>query len=524
MTKLGVVYTPSAVAGAMVELALAPLLVGQTRDQILALRICDPAVGEGAFLIEVIRVLTAAIGSDCKREVAARCLRGADIDPAAVAAARREVERYVGASVPELQDHLRVGNALALDWPVYDAMVGNPPYIRQERLGTAKRELRGFASYHGFADLYVYFIELAHRAVRPGGRYCLIVPNKWMTAGYGQPLRRFLTRASSVERIVDFGGGVFSDADAFPCIVAGTVGGARSRPVYASRAPTTHVTDAMSQAGVPHPRARFGAAPWHIEGQSDGAVAKRIAGTWPLLGDVIGAPSRGLVTGCNRAFVIDRAVRDTLGDTPLVQPFLKGRDIRRWRPAVSERYVLAIGRGVVPPARVLAHLEKFRAALEPGSGRKPGKYKWYELQDPIGALAVSRRPRLFYQDIQTQPACCLDADGAFAPDTTVWMLPTDDRFVLAVLNSRLYGWYARQRFPPALNGAVRPKRANITAFPLAVPSGALRTQIGRLVDAQLVEPVPERDAALDALVCEAYRLTRRQRAVVAAMSPMAVES
>lgn len=524
MTKLGVVYTPSQVAGAMVELALAPLLVDKTPDQILALRICDPAVGEGAFLIEVIRVLTASIGSDRRREVAARCLRGADIDPAALAAARRAVERFVGASVPELQHHLQVGNALAMDWPAHDAVVGNPPYVRHERLGSAKRELRGFASYHGFADLYVYFIELAHRVVRPGGRYCLIVPNKWMSAGYGQPLRRFLSRAASVERIVDFGRGLFPDADAFPCIIAGTVAGSRARPIYANRAATTLVNDALSRAGVPHPRARFGAAPWHIEGRSDRAIANSIAGNWPLLGEVIGAPARGLVTGCNRAFVIDRTVRDALGDTPLVQPLLKGRDVRRWRPAAIERYVIAIDRGVVPPASVLAHLAKFRAALEPGRGRKPGKYKWYELQDPIGRLVVSRQPRLFYQDIQTQPACCLDADGAFAPDTTVWILPTGDRFALAVLNSRLYGWYSHRRFPPALNGAVRPKADYVTRFPLAVPTEDLRAHIHHLVDLQLAEPDAKRDEALDNLVCEAYRLTRRQRLLVAATRPVAVGS
>lgn len=546
MTKLGVVYTPPEVAGPMVELALAPLTVGKTPDQILALSVYDPAVGEGAFLIEVIRVLSKAlslnqsIGCDLKREIAARCLRGTDIDPAAIAAARRVVERYVGAPVPELQDHLRVGNALmpvtagAIDpsesptaataWPVHDAIIGNPPYIRQERLGAAKRELRGFASYHGLADLYVYFVELAHRVVRPGGRYCLIVPNKWMSARYGQPLRNFLARASSVERIVDFGGGVFADAHAFPCIIAGTVGGARSQTIDAKRAISIPVADALAQIGVPHARASWGAAPWHIDGRADRALATSIAAKWPLLGEAIGLPSRGIVTGCNRAFVIDEAMRDALGDTPLVRPFLKGRDIRRWRPAAIDRYVIAVGRGVVPPPAVLAHLARFRGALEPGSGRKPGTYKWYELQDPIIALAASRQARLFYQDIQAQPACCLDEDGEFAPDTTVWVLPTDDRFVLAVLNSRLYGWYSRRRFPPALNGAVRPKRAYMSAFPLAVPPDDLRSHIANLVASQLAEPNPSRDLAIDDLVCEAYRLTRRQRAAVAAMSPRAAGS
>lgn len=534
-SKLGVVYTPANVAGPMVELALAPLIAGKTAEEILALRICDPAVGEGAFLIEIIRVLSSATGIP-KRDIAAHCLRGADIDPHAVVAARRAVERFVGARVPELLHHVQAGDSLAIAWPgrnrgegstapanlrsidfgLCDAMVGNPPYVRQERLGDLKRALRDFASYHGGADLYVYFIELAHRVIRPGGRYCLIVPNKWMTAAYGRVLRTFLARQGSLERIVDFASGLFPDAEAFPCILAGTVGGTHLGPIRASRAAPQPVGEALTQPGVPHARKRWEVGPWHIDALEDRKLLEQMSGRWPALGDVIGAPARGLVTGCNRAFVIDRVTRDSLGDTPWVRPLLKGRDIKRWRPAPITRYVIAIDRGVVPPPRLIEHLAKFRRELEPGSGRKPGAYKWYELQDPVGPHAVSLAPRLFYQDIQMQPACCLDLNGEFTPDTTVWTLPTDDRFVLAVLNSALYGWYSRRRFPPALNGAVRPKQAFIRAFPLAQPSADLRAQIANLVAAQLAEPDRHRDSRLNALVFEAYRLSRAQIALVSA--------
>src|SRR5690606_28444307 len=126
-----------------------------------------------------------------RRLVAECCLHGVDVDARAVAAAHVAVESFVGARVPALREHLRVGDALAIDWPVrFDALVGNPPYVRQELLAN-KAALRGFASYDGVADLYVYFIELAHRIAE---RFCLIVPNKWMTAAYGRRLREFLSR------------------------------------------------------------------------------------------------------------------------------------------------------------------------------------------------------------------------------------------------------------------------------------------------------------------------------------------
>lgn len=523
----GVVYTPPEVAGPMVDLALAPLVAGRSADQILALRVCDPAIGEGAFVVEVVRALADAIGGglEARRRVAAACVHGADIDPRAVAVAREAVERYVGAPVPELREHLRVADALAANWPMFDALVANPPYIRQELLGAAtKQALRGFAAYDGVADLYVYFIELALRIAR---RYCLIVPNKWLTAAYGRRLRELIANAGSLERVIDLGAlRAFADADAFSCIIAGTAGSARPLTVvHADDAAT--VADALASPGRDQPRARWRGEPWHTSGGADGALADRLSTRWPKLGDVVALPSRGVVTGCNRAFVIDAETRARLVDRDpaaeaWLRPFAKGRDMRRWRPATIERYLVVTDRGGEPPAVILDHLAPFRGELEPRprdhtgawSGRKPGAYRWFELQDPVGPLAGSRQPRLFYQDIQTAPACCLDEDGALVPDTTVWILGSDDRFLLAMLNSRLYGWYARLRFPPALNGAVRPKLEYMRELPLAQPAPDLREHIVRLVDAQLAIAEPDRDAVLDALVCDAYELSARERSLL----------
>lgn len=529
----GVVYTPREVCEPMVRLALAPLLA-DGRD-VPTLRVCDPAIGEGAFLIEIVRVLAEALGDrpGARRLVAERCLYGVDVDARAVEIARREVERFVGGPVPVLAERLRVADALTCAWPdaPFDVLVGNPPYIRQEQLAD-KRALQAFAAYDGVADLYVYFVELAHRIAR---RYCLIVPNKWLTAAYGQRLRELLAREHSVEGIVDFAGALplFRDADAFPCVVWGGAGRrGDASPIRAERVTSPRsVADALATPGTPHERARWGAGPWHIDAPEERALIDRVAARWPALGDVLGARwSRGVVTGCNRAFVVDdptraRLVADEPAATALIRPFVKGRDVRRWRAAPAGRHVLLVERGRsldrLPGLR--AHLERFREQLEPRPphhqgawpGRKPGAYRWFELQDPVGPLARSRAPRLLYQDIQSAPACSLDRSGELVPDTTVWIVPSDDLFLLAVLNSPLYFWYARRRFPPALNGAVRPKLAYMRSLPLATPRRPLRAKIESLARAQVDDPGAGHDAELAQLVLDAYELTASERALIA---------
>jgi methylase of polypeptide subunit release factors len=546
----GVVYTPRDVCEPMVRVALAPVL--EDRARILERRVVDPCVGEGAFLVDIVRVMAERLGErDAKRRVAERCLFGLDVDPRAVMRSIAAVEELVGARVPALREHIVVGDALTHAWGQrFDALVANPPYVRQELLAN-KQALRSFDVYDGVADLYVYFVELAHRIAK---RFCLVVPNKWMTAAYGRQLRQFLATHSSLEGLIDFETGLFDDADAFPCILWGTSDGALERlragrasppaaraieelPVmervpWATREPekTNAQSRTVVRSATSARSATASADPWHVDQRDHAALIGRLVASCPPLSQIVKErPSRGVVTGCNRAFVIDAVTRERILDeepaaAEIVRPFIKGRDIRRWRPAPIDRYVLLVDRGTslreLPVVR--AHLEQFRDALEPKPpghegawhGRKPGRYAWWELQDPVVPLAKSRLPRIFYQDIQTAPAACLDPSGELVPDTTVWILPTEDRFLLALLGSPLYGWYARRRFPPALNGAVRPKLEYMRALPVAQPTKTVREKIAALVEQQLCEATAERDAEIAELVNDAYGLSAAERALL----------
>ena len=100
----------------MVERALAPLLADATAAEIRALRVCDPAMGDGAFLVEVIDVLAARLPgarATARRTIAERCVYGVDLDDAAVAAARARIAASTGADATTLARSLRVGDALA---------------------------------------------------------------------------------------------------------------------------------------------------------------------------------------------------------------------------------------------------------------------------------------------------------------------------------------------------------------------------------------------------------------------------
>ena len=104
----------------------------------------------------------------------------------------------------------------------FDAVVGNPPYVRQESLKGLKDYFSSvYAVFSSTIDLYVYFFEKALCVVRRGGRFSFIVTNKWLKASYGETLRRLLTEEAWPQAVVDFGHAkqIFEEADVFPSIV-----------------------------------------------------------------------------------------------------------------------------------------------------------------------------------------------------------------------------------------------------------------------------------------------------------------
>ncbi|GLI54327.1 Eco57I restriction-modification methylase domain-containing protein [Thermodesulfovibrio yellowstonii] len=90
----------------------------------------------------------------------------------------------------------------------FDIVIGNPPYVRQEKIKLLKPILQAqrYNTYESTADLYVYFYEKGYQLLRDKGILCFISSNKWMRAKYGEKLRKFFKEKTQIIKIIDFGG------------------------------------------------------------------------------------------------------------------------------------------------------------------------------------------------------------------------------------------------------------------------------------------------------------------------------
>ncbi len=175
-------------------------------------------------------------------------------------------------------------------------MIGNPPYVRGEWLAEDIKAVLAvdYAVYTGKADLLTYFYERSVGILAPGGHHGFIVSNKWLRAGYGEPLRRYLSEATELTALIDFGHSpVFEDADAFPIITLLRSRGADARrggEVKLARVPRESL-GAAGLAQLVEERAfrvapeRFGAEAWSLEPSEVQALLERLSRDFPSLAE-----------------------------------------------------------------------------------------------------------------------------------------------------------------------------------------------------------------------------------------------
>lgn len=277
-----VVTTPVEIVKYIVKSTLAPLCTGKTPDEIKALKIADIACGSGVFLEEVFDYLQAYcvewyISNDIshlievgngryklpfaeKKELLCSCIYGIDIDIHAVEVSKfslliKLIDDESTPSVvdtnpilPALENNILHGNSLVsnddirdmtvtmdellklvpFDWNdlIFDAVIGNPPYVNTEGMHDLlpKVEMDAYktkyrTSYMQF-DKYFIFLERAIQKTKEGGYICYIIPNKFFKIKAGKELRKLISTSNLMVQLDDFADAqLFEDKTIYSSIV-----------------------------------------------------------------------------------------------------------------------------------------------------------------------------------------------------------------------------------------------------------------------------------------------------------------
>ncbi|MBL1320044.1 MAG: N-6 DNA methylase [Methylophaga sp.] len=525
------------------------------REQLMQIKIVDPACGSGAFLVaafdylhdeysrinEKLIELTGTIDLfDLDKEILTNNLYGIDINAESIEISKLSLWLKTakrGKALTSLDNNLRHGNSLVFtecetdtiaingfNWQAafpeifaqggFDVVLGNPPYVRQERISNIKPYLeQHFAVYHGVVDLFAYFYELGLKLLKPNGLLGYISSSTFFKTSSGEGLRQFLSQQSQLEAIIDFGDlQLFEGVTTYPAIIIARQQTANNEHLIAflniteSSLPED-LTAYFHQHQHTMAQQQLGTQSWRLESSQLAQLRHKLTADHPSLKQAYGSPYRGVLTGFNDAFVIDRATHDQLiADDPrsaeLLKPFLEGKDLKKWHSEPRELWLIFTRRGIdieQYPA-VLEYLTQFQQRLTPKSkewdkqqkalpkneqekwsGRKAGPYQWYEIQDTVAYYDQFEQPKINYGHFSPNQLFGFDSQGYFSNDKT-YILPNADHFLLGILNSSV-SWLLITSMCPFVRGGYYEVRAYyMETLPIPNASNPQKQAIGQLAE------------------------------------------
>jgi type I restriction-modification system DNA methylase subunit len=348
----------------------------------------------------------------------------------------------------------------------FDAVIGNPPYVRQEQLAPYKPYFQSqYAAFNGVADLYIYFFEQGLKLTRPNGRMTYISSGTFARANFAKPFRKLLPTMAQLETMIDFGENQpFEDAEMVRPSIVSLIRGSHHRSFrslfIAERVPAS-LEKALAEEGIDCDSAVLEQPEWIFQAATGTQLASKILSTGRKLVDVAdGKMYRGVLTGLNEAFIIDQATRDRLvrddpGSKAIIKPILRGEDLRPWYQEDEGRWIIVLpsgwtratlGDGLTEENAwaqfaqrhpgVAEHLSLFGDAARKRWDK--GEY-WWELRS-CDYYPCFDAPKIFWPDIAKLPRFSFDASGKYI-NNKGYIIPVADMALLGILQSRVM-WFA----------------------------------------------------------------------------------
>jgi hypothetical protein len=484
-----------------------------TWNAVADLRIADLACGSGAFLAMGLRVLRELLEPAYREALAAastlsdvpedsihedlpgfqilqdtprsralanlrslppleHCFYGVDLHAEAALLAQLSLwleSATPGRKLANLGEQIRVANSLSADWRQlfpevngFDAILGNPPYVRMELFKDQKPHLKAaFPDVHQErADLYCYFFQLSAELLKPGGRYGIIVSNKWLRAQYGQPSRTFLKARFQLDRLLDFGElPVFEDAAVMPHILLATrLNGGGHQALRFAQIPRLPQSDADLEAldavyGHAVPAPQLSEEGWLLVNETKGAAfaARKQKGVTlrEYLGDT--PICWGIKTGLNEAFWLNQSQRDALvAKNPeaaqILKPLVIGDEVRRWTLRQNEpRFLIYTPKNRYSETEfherfpaVAKHLKPFRSFEKNGKtiglDHRATRQAWFELQQAQEAYeSIFSSSQLLWPFFAMEPRFATAKE--IFPNNNAYTIRCPEFWVVGVLNA-----------------------------------------------------------------------------------------
>ncbi len=438
----------------------------------------------------------------------------------------------------------------------FDCIIGNPPYIRQEKIKDLKPLLQ--KQYHDFynssSDIYTYFFALAFNLLKEKGFNAFITSNKYARAKYGTKLREFLLKNTTIISYMELNAlKVFESATVDTSIINFIKQPPLKESVFKYYEPIKNDKEDLKNAhSLPMLQNALQTESFIFANATLLDLRDKIEQNGTPLKDWGIQIYRGILTGCNEAFIIPTEKRDAIlkncDDTQkdgmgmserertikLIKPILRGKDIKRYRYEWAGEWLINTHNGYtsfshkIPPIdieqypAIKAHLDSHwdKISKRDDQGNTP-----YHLRN-CAYIEDFEKEKIVYPCIMAKEPCFVYEEKGFyapAPANIIKGDKTEIQYLTALLNSKCI-YFAMRKF--YMGGGIEGelKTNNLERIPIPKITTKNQELAQKITDCarkilQTKEKDPkantqELEQKIDALVYQLYNLTDEEIKII----------
>ena len=197
----------------------------------------------------------------------------------------------------------------------FDCIIGNPPYIQLQKMGTEADALQkmGYETYERTGDIYCLFYEMGMALLKQDALLSFITSNKWMKAGYGKSLRNYISSKYDPIRLIDFANNKIFDSATVLVNILSIVKRGNQKRTYTCSVEDNFDIEKLSDYIETHSQdSSFGSDAWAILSDIEQKIKAKVESVGVPLKEWDIKILRGVLTGCNDAFIITSEKRDEI--------------------------------------------------------------------------------------------------------------------------------------------------------------------------------------------------------------------
>ncbi len=422
----------------------------------------------------------------------------------------------------------------------FDIVIGNPPYIQLQKVGGFLSKLfenSGFKTYTRTGDIYSLFYEKGFQILKHNGIHTFITSSQWMKAAYGKLLRRYFL-SQNPYKLVLLGPAVFENAVVDTNILFAKKGVNQKNlkgVIVEAKKQFTGLGDYLF-TDMPY----VNEEPWAIVDPLKQSINHKIKSNAKQLSDWNIEVNRGVLTGYNKAFIIDKTKRDELveqnpDNDKIIKPILRGRGIKKYLTIWEKDYIIA----TFPSLKVEIdkypsiknYLESFcPKILQTGEEfinsegkkdktRKKTGNKWFETQDPIGFVDEFKKEKVIWKRIGSQLRFSYSNEELYCLDSTCIATGEKIKYLTGLLNSKVSHYQLFENAPKTGMGDLIISVQALEPLYVHYPDKEIENKIVNLVDQILTLKKQDKDTTvlekqIDVMVFKLYELMYEEVLVV----------